>query len=57
MGHAGAIVTGTAGSYVSKRQALEAAGAAVVDTPSEIAGAVSMGLKSSHADNKLVASQ
>ncbi|RKE69052.1 succinate--CoA ligase subunit alpha [Pseudorhodoplanes sinuspersici] len=36
MGHAGAIVTGNAGSYASKRAALEAAGVTVVDTPSEI---------------------
>ena len=36
MGHAGAIVTGNAGSYASKRQALEAAGVTVVDTPSQI---------------------
>lgn len=36
MGHAGAIVTGKAGSYASKRAALEAAGVTVVDTPSEI---------------------
>jgi succinyl-CoA synthetase alpha subunit len=57
MGHAGAIVTGNAGSYASKREALEAAGVTVVDTPSEIAGAVSAGRKSSRVDNKLVASQ
>ena len=37
MGHAGAIVTGNAGSYPSKRQALEAAGVIVVDTPGQIA--------------------
>jgi succinyl-CoA synthetase alpha subunit len=36
MGHAGAIVTGSRGSYASKRSALEAAGVAVADTPSEI---------------------
>lgn len=36
MGHAGAIVTGTAGSYAGKRRALEAAGVAVADTPSQI---------------------
>jgi succinyl-CoA synthetase alpha subunit len=36
MGHAGAIVTGTAGSYHGKRTALEAAGIRVADTPSEI---------------------
>jgi succinyl-CoA synthetase alpha subunit len=41
MGHAGAIVTGNAGSYASKRQALEAAGVVVVDTPSQIASAIS----------------
>lgn len=41
MGHAGAIVTGSAGGYPAKRAALEAAGILVVDTPSEIAAAVS----------------
>src|SRR5215510_2975282 len=45
MGHAGAIVTGNAGSHVSKRHALEAAGVTVVDTPSQIAAAVAAGLK------------
>ena len=36
MGHAGAIVTGNAGSYASKRSALEKAGVVVVDTPRDI---------------------
>ena len=36
MGHAGAIVTGTAGSYAGKRTALEAGGVLVVDTPKDI---------------------
>jgi len=36
MGHAGAIVSGNSGSYAGKRKALEAAGVAVADTPSEI---------------------
>jgi succinyl-CoA synthetase alpha subunit len=37
MGHAGAIVNGTRGSYESKREALSAAGIAVATSPSEIA--------------------
>ena len=40
MGHAGAIVTGNRGSYASKRNALESAGVAVADAPSEIPQAV-----------------
>lgn len=40
MGHAGAIFQGDRGSYASKRQALEAAGAIVLDTPSQIGPAV-----------------
>lgn len=36
MGHAGAIVTGTAGGYAGKRAALEAGGVLVVDTPRDI---------------------
>lgn len=44
MGHAGAIVTGNAGSYAGKRQALEAAGVTVVATPAEIAPTVAVAL-------------
>ncbi|MGE5505947.1 MAG: succinate--CoA ligase subunit alpha, partial [Actinomycetota bacterium] len=40
MGHAGAIVLGSQGSYASKRAALEHAGVRVVDTPGQIAGAL-----------------
>jgi succinyl-CoA synthetase alpha subunit len=40
MGHAGAIVTGNAGSYAAKRDALERAGVIVVETPREIPGAL-----------------
>ncbi len=40
MGHAGAIVTGTAGSYAGKRAALEAGGVTVVDTPRDIPDAL-----------------
>ena len=57
MGHAGAIVTGNAGSYASKRQALEAAGVVVVDTPSQIAAAVAARLKAGRAGSKIAASQ
>jgi succinyl-CoA synthetase alpha subunit len=57
MGHAGAIVTGNAGSYASKRQALEAAGVVVVDTPSQIAPAVTAGLRTGRAGAKAAAGQ
>lgn len=40
MGHAGAIVMGNVGSYSGKKAALEAAGVAVVPTPSGIAEAL-----------------
>jgi succinyl-CoA synthetase alpha subunit len=44
MGHAGAIVTGTKGSYKSKRKALETAGAVVLDTPSDVGRAMNEAL-------------
>ncbi len=37
MGHAGAIVTGSSGTAVAKAEALEASGAAVARTPSQVA--------------------
>lgn len=45
MGHAGAIVTGTAGGYAGKRAALEAGGVLVVDTPRDIPVALQQRLK------------
>jgi succinyl-CoA synthetase alpha subunit len=44
MGHAGAIVTGNAGSYAGKRSALEKAGVTVVDTPRDIPDALTRAL-------------
>jgi len=40
MGHAGAIVMGSRGSYAAKRRALEGAGVRVVDTPAAVADAM-----------------
>jgi succinyl-CoA synthetase alpha subunit len=55
MGHAGAIVTGNAGSHASKRQALEAAGVVVVDTPSQIAPAIAAGFQTGAAGGRVLA--
>lgn len=40
MGHAGAIVEGSLGTYEAKREALESAGATVVDLPSQLPAAL-----------------
>ena len=45
MGHAGAIFQGDSGSYASKKQALEGAGAVVLDTPSGIGPALTRVLR------------
>src|SRR5689334_5214052 len=57
MGHAGAIVTGSAGSYAGKRRKLETAGVIVVDTPSQIAAAITAGLAASRTGGKIAVSQ
>ncbi len=44
MGHAGAIILGNKGSYAAKRDALEAAGATVVATPTDIGPALEVRL-------------
>jgi len=43
MGHAGAIVMGSRGSYAGKRRALESSGVRVVDTPAAVAEALPRG--------------
>jgi len=45
MGHAGAIVDGTTGTYESKRSALEASGVVVVDVPWQIPDALAAIMK------------
>lgn len=45
MGHAGAIVSGNAGSYPAKRAALERAGVAVADTPHGIVDLLRVSLR------------
>jgi succinyl-CoA synthetase alpha subunit len=49
MGHAGAIVTGNAGSYAGKRRALEGGGVTVVDTPAQISAALAARLRATSA--------
>ena len=44
MGHAGAIATGSSGSYESKRTALESNGVAVADLPAEVPGLLNSAL-------------
>jgi succinyl-CoA synthetase alpha subunit len=44
MGHAGAIVMGDRGTHASKRQALERAGVAVLDMPSQVGEALAAAL-------------
>jgi succinyl-CoA synthetase alpha subunit len=44
MGHAGAIVMGDRGTHASKRQALEGAGVAVLDLPSQVGEALAAAL-------------
>ena len=49
MGHAGAIVMGDRGSYGAKKSALEAAGVAVVPTPSGLPAALASRMATVHA--------
>jgi succinyl-CoA synthetase alpha subunit len=44
MGHAGAIVMGNQGTHASKKAALEEAGVAVIDMPSEVGPVLSAAL-------------
>jgi succinyl-CoA synthetase alpha subunit len=45
MGHAGAIVEGSAGTHASKIQALKSAGATVIENLSEIGSTVARNFK------------
>jgi succinyl-CoA synthetase alpha subunit len=47
MGHAGAIIVGAAGTANAKKDALRAAGAAIVDSPAEIGAVLEDVLKKS----------
>jgi succinyl-CoA synthetase alpha subunit len=48
MGHAGAIVSGGSGDYATKRRALEAAGVAVADLPSQLPELIGAALRRTH---------
>jgi succinyl-CoA synthetase alpha subunit len=50
MGHAGAIVTGGKGTAIGKKKALEKAGIAVVDNPSEMGAVIAEMLKARNGD-------
>jgi succinyl-CoA synthetase alpha subunit len=54
MGHAGAIVTGGKGTAIGKKRALEKAGIAVVDNPSEMGEVMANLIKDKNGDGVFV---